>query len=190
MKLTKNKRASRRSQSTRIVNEVNQLIQSEQLQLSTLHVLHSRLKVVKTELGALNAELETFMTDEQVAEDYDSVVEYEDAATSCLALLKHHLDIITWTWTAPHGQHHIDMTSTAHSPATADGDPGDFAKQHDATSTQLSSKQQILWSQQELLLSHNSHKGSPTTKLGYHKRSFHQEEALFHSEKVAEQDAL
>ncbi|KAH7986715.1 hypothetical protein HPB52_024776 [Rhipicephalus sanguineus] len=36
------------------------------------------------ELAALNAELETFLTDEQVAEDHDSVMNYEDAATSFL----------------------------------------------------------------------------------------------------------
>ncbi|KAH7951160.1 hypothetical protein HPB52_005883 [Rhipicephalus sanguineus] len=75
MERAKNKRASRRSQSTRIVNEVNQLVQSDQFELSTLHVLHSRLKAVQTELATLNAVLETSLTDEQVAEDYDSVME-------------------------------------------------------------------------------------------------------------------
>ncbi|KAH7968608.1 hypothetical protein HPB52_010089 [Rhipicephalus sanguineus] len=92
MERAKNKRESRRSQSTGIVNEVNQLVQSDQFKLSTLHVLHGRLKAVQTELAALNAELETFLTDEQVAEDYDSVMEYEDAATSALALLERHMN--------------------------------------------------------------------------------------------------
>ncbi|KAH6935786.1 hypothetical protein HPB50_009936 [Hyalomma asiaticum] len=54
----------------------------------------------------------------------------------------------------------------------------------------LSSRQQTLWSPQELLLSQNSHKVSPTAELGYHKQSLHREEALFHCEEVAEQDAL
>ncbi|KAH6934783.1 hypothetical protein HPB50_000806 [Hyalomma asiaticum] len=54
---------------------------------------------------------------------------------------------------------------------------------------QTAEQQQILWSLQELLLSHNSHKVSPTTELGYHKQSLHREEALFHCE-VAEQDTL
>ncbi|KAH7939562.1 hypothetical protein HPB52_013694 [Rhipicephalus sanguineus] len=93
MERTKNTRASRRPQSTGIVIEVNQLIQSEHFGISTLHVLHSRLKTVKAELVALNAELETFMTaGGQVAEDYNSVMENEDVATSVLALLEHHMD--------------------------------------------------------------------------------------------------
>lgn len=79
------KRASRRNQCLRTVNDVNTLINSEQFNLSELHVLHSRLHAVK-------AELETFMTDEQVAEDYDSVLEYEDAAIGALAMLEHHID--------------------------------------------------------------------------------------------------
>ncbi|XP_037525634.1 uncharacterized protein LOC119402557 [Rhipicephalus sanguineus] len=112
MERAKNKRASRRSQSTRIVNEVNQLVQSGQFELSTLHVLHSRLKAVQTELAALNAELETFLTYEQVAEDYDSVMEYEDAATSALALLEHHMNRLKVSSPA----------STAHPPATTTGE--------------------------------------------------------------------
>ncbi|KAH7961228.1 hypothetical protein HPB52_005970 [Rhipicephalus sanguineus] len=112
MERAKNKRASRRSQSTRIVNEVNQLVQSDQFELSTHHVLHSRLKAVQTELAALNAELETFLTDEQVAEDYDSVMEYEDAATSALALLEHHMNRLKVSSPA----------STAHTPATTTGE--------------------------------------------------------------------
>ncbi|KAH7971791.1 hypothetical protein HPB52_002790 [Rhipicephalus sanguineus] len=58
------------------------------------------------------------------------------------------------------------------------------------STSQMSSKQQILWSLQELLLSQNSHKVSPTTELGYHKQSLRREEALFHCEEVVEQDAL
>ncbi|KAH7969708.1 hypothetical protein HPB52_021590 [Rhipicephalus sanguineus] len=108
MERAKNKRESRRSQSTGIVNEVNQLVQSDQFKLSTLHVLHGRLKAVQTELAALNAELETFLTDEQVAEDYDSVMEYEDAATSALALLERHMNRLKVSSPA----------STAHPPAT------------------------------------------------------------------------
>ncbi|KAH7957827.1 hypothetical protein HPB52_023163 [Rhipicephalus sanguineus] len=56
--------------------------------------------------------------------------------------------------------------------------------------SQLNSKQQILWSLQELLLSQNSHKVNPTAELGYHKQPLHREEALFRCEEVAEQDVL
>ncbi|KAH7957451.1 hypothetical protein HPB52_019088 [Rhipicephalus sanguineus] len=126
MERAKNKRASRRSQSTRIVNEVNQIIQSDQLELSTLHVLHSRLKAVQTELAALNAELETFLTDEQVAEDYDSVMEYEDAATSALALLEHHMNRLKVSSPA----------STAHPPATSTGEDPPATSEREPTRPQ------------------------------------------------------
>ncbi|KAH7939731.1 hypothetical protein HPB52_016736 [Rhipicephalus sanguineus] len=128
MERAKNKRASRRSQSTRIVNEVNQLVQSGQFELSTLHVLHSRLKAVQTELAALNAELETFLTYEQVAEDYDSVMEYEDAATSALALLEHHMNRLKVSSPA----------STAHPPATTTGEDPPATSEREPTRPRLS----------------------------------------------------
>ncbi|KAH7971997.1 hypothetical protein HPB52_004760 [Rhipicephalus sanguineus] len=128
MERAKNKRASLRSQSTRIVNEVNQFVQSDQFELSTLHILHSRLKAVQTELAALNAELETFLTDEQVAEDYDSVMEYEDAATSALALLEHHMNRLKVSSPA----------STAHPPATTTEEDAPATSEREPTRPQLS----------------------------------------------------
>ncbi|KAH7951064.1 hypothetical protein HPB52_004613 [Rhipicephalus sanguineus] len=56
--------------------------------------------------------------------------------------------------------------------------------------TKWQTSPQRLWSLQELLLSQNSRKVSPTTELGYHKQSFHREDVLFHCEKVAKQDSL
>ncbi|KAH7977060.1 hypothetical protein HPB52_023373 [Rhipicephalus sanguineus] len=64
-------------------------------------------------VSALNAELETFMTDEQVIEDYNSVMEFDDAATSALALLDHHVDRLKV----------CSPTSMAHPPATTHEDP-------------------------------------------------------------------
>ncbi|KAH7984410.1 hypothetical protein HPB52_020430 [Rhipicephalus sanguineus] len=49
-------------------------------------------KLVKgdeSEFSVLNAELEAVMTDEQAIEDYESVMEYEEAAIMALALLEH-----------------------------------------------------------------------------------------------------
>lgn len=88
------KRASRRDECLRTVSDVNKLINSEQFDLSELHVLHGQLHALEAELSALNTGLETFMTDEQVAEDYNSVLEYEDAAIGALALLEHHMDLL------------------------------------------------------------------------------------------------
>ncbi|KAH7982490.1 hypothetical protein HPB52_005386 [Rhipicephalus sanguineus] len=61
-----------RAQSTKIINEVNEIPHTGQFDLSTLRVLHSRLKATKSELTVLNAEVEAVMTDEQAIEDYDS----------------------------------------------------------------------------------------------------------------------
>lgn len=69
MECVKNKRASRHSESTRTMSEVNEVIIYELFDLSELHVLHSRLQMVKAELYVLNIELKNFMMDEQVAED-------------------------------------------------------------------------------------------------------------------------
>ncbi|KAH7969809.1 hypothetical protein HPB52_021989 [Rhipicephalus sanguineus] len=113
MERSKNNRASRRCHITGIVYEVNQLVRSEQREVSTLHVLHSQLKAVNVVLAVLNAELAAFITKEQVAEDYDSAMEYEGTTTSILALLKHHMDRLRVS----------SPISTAQPRTTADGDP-------------------------------------------------------------------
>ncbi|XP_077560484.1 venom protease-like [Haemaphysalis longicornis] len=90
----KNKRVSRRAVNTKIISEVDQLLQSQQLDLSALRVFHGRLRASNAALSALNAELEAHLTDDQAAEDYASVMEYDDAATSALALLEHHMEVL------------------------------------------------------------------------------------------------
>ncbi|KAH7944178.1 hypothetical protein HPB52_016739 [Rhipicephalus sanguineus] len=105
---------SARSKYSRILKqEVNKLIHSEQFEISTLQVLHSRLNAIKAELAALNSEMKTFMTHEQVEDGYDFVIESEDAAISASALLQHHMDELKV----------FSPTSTMHPPATAYGDP-------------------------------------------------------------------
>ncbi|KAH7957584.1 hypothetical protein HPB52_020595 [Rhipicephalus sanguineus] len=82
----------------------------------------ARLKAVRMELAALNAELETFLTDEQVAEDHDSVMNYEDAATSFLALLEHHMNRLKVS--SPASTAHPLATTTAEDPpATSEREP-------------------------------------------------------------------
>lgn len=69
MEHAKNKWAPHQAQSRSTVNEAKELIHSTLFDLSTHHVVYSQLKAVPTELATLNAKLETFLTDEYVAED-------------------------------------------------------------------------------------------------------------------------
>ncbi|KAH7948244.1 hypothetical protein HPB52_019784 [Rhipicephalus sanguineus] len=107
MEHTKNKRASRRSQSTRIVNEVNRRIQSEH-----------RLRAVKTQLAALNAELETLMTDEQWQK---TTISSWNMMTNTLAMLKHHIDMLKAS--PPTLTAHLRATTDGHRPATSEREP-------------------------------------------------------------------
>ncbi|KAH7935063.1 hypothetical protein HPB52_003628 [Rhipicephalus sanguineus] len=75
------------------------------------------------ELAALNAELKTFLTDEQVAEDCDFVIEYEDAANSALTLLEHHMNRLKVSSPA----------STAHPVATTTGEDPPATSEREGT---------------------------------------------------------
>nr|XP_050046563.1 uncharacterized protein LOC126543492 [Dermacentor andersoni] len=101
MERIKNKRTAHRAPSTSTIPEVNEIIQSVQFDIPALCVLESRLKAAKLELSVLYAELETFMTDEQATADYDTVMEYEDAANSALALFKHNIDMLKVSFSPP-----------------------------------------------------------------------------------------
>ncbi|KAH7986166.1 hypothetical protein HPB52_025158 [Rhipicephalus sanguineus] len=94
MERAKNKRASRRAMNTKIINEVNQVLQSNQFELSGLRILHGCLRASNLELKALNNEVESLMTDDLAADDYEVVVQYDDAANSTLALLEHRIDVL------------------------------------------------------------------------------------------------
>ncbi|KAM7298957.1 hypothetical protein ISCGN_019524 [Ixodes scapularis] len=92
MERVKSKRTTQRALHTRLRTEARQLIDSNQLSLSALRVLHDRLKTCNDGLQKLNEQLEAFLTDEQTAEDFALVSEYEDNAAASLALLRHHIE--------------------------------------------------------------------------------------------------
>ncbi|KAH7975476.1 hypothetical protein HPB52_001886 [Rhipicephalus sanguineus] len=90
----KGKRATQRAFHTRLRNDASQLIQSTQFSAPALRVLHDRLKNCNDglQLRMLNEQLEEHFTDEQAAEDYLSVSEYEDNAAAMLSLLCYHIE--------------------------------------------------------------------------------------------------
>ncbi|KAG0414746.1 hypothetical protein HPB47_008075 [Ixodes persulcatus] len=92
MERVKSKRTTQRALHTRLRTEARQVIDSNQISLSALRVLHDRLKTCNDGLQKLNEQLEAFLTDEQAAEDFASVSEYEDNAAASLALLRHHIE--------------------------------------------------------------------------------------------------
>lgn len=63
-------------------------------ELSGLRILYGRLRASKWELRALNNEVETHLTDDLAADDYDVVMQYGAAANSTLALLEHHIQVL------------------------------------------------------------------------------------------------
>ncbi|KAH7986540.1 hypothetical protein HPB52_024888 [Rhipicephalus sanguineus] len=86
----KGKRSTQRALHTRLRNEASQLIQSSQFSAPALRVLHDRLKNCNDGLRVLNEQLEEHLTDEQAAEDYLSVSEYEDNAAATLSFFLSH----------------------------------------------------------------------------------------------------
>ncbi|XP_040063723.1 uncharacterized protein LOC120838050 [Ixodes scapularis] len=92
MERVKSKRTTQRALRTRLRTEARQVTDSNQLSLAALRVLSDRLKTCNDGLQKLNEQLEAFLTDEQAAEDFASVSEYEDNAAASLARLRHHME--------------------------------------------------------------------------------------------------
>ncbi|XP_037521690.1 uncharacterized protein LOC119398945 [Rhipicephalus sanguineus] len=115
----KGKRATQRALHTRLRNEASQLIQSSQFSAPALRVLHDRLKNCNDGLRVLNEQLEEHLTDEQAAEDYLSVSEYEDTAAATLSLLSYHIEQLQPETTADRG---LTMRSDVATPGTTSGD--------------------------------------------------------------------
>ncbi|XP_042150249.1 uncharacterized protein LOC121838218 [Ixodes scapularis] len=78
MERLKVRRASRRAQNTRLVNEVRASLTSPQPDVEALSVLYQRLKLSNTELVKLNEELEPLVPAEELSVECDAVMEYED----------------------------------------------------------------------------------------------------------------
>ncbi|KAH7941362.1 hypothetical protein HPB49_012702 [Dermacentor silvarum] len=91
MECLKKMRAARRAQQTRLVKDISGLIETNEFNLATLRTILQRLEKSTNELTKINGELHAEMSDDEVAADYDSVLEYEDQAAGALGLLRHHI---------------------------------------------------------------------------------------------------
>ncbi|KAL3186262.1 hypothetical protein MRX96_027988 [Rhipicephalus microplus] len=94
MERAKNKRSSRLTMNTRIIKKVNQVLQSNQFELSGLQIMLGCLRASNVELKALNSKVEALMSDGLVADDYEVVMQYADTANSTLALLEHNIHVL------------------------------------------------------------------------------------------------
>ncbi|KAH7972568.1 hypothetical protein HPB52_013442 [Rhipicephalus sanguineus] len=85
MERLRNTRAARRRHSTKIINEVGDLLASNEFNLAGLRSILQRLDKSTDELVKANEALHAEMTDDEVLADFDSVLEYEDRAAGVLA---------------------------------------------------------------------------------------------------------
>ncbi|KAL3186869.1 hypothetical protein MRX96_004804 [Rhipicephalus microplus] len=79
---------------TKIINEVNQALQSNQLELSSLRILHGRLRASNVALIDLNSEFEALTVNDLAKDKFEVVMQYDDASNITLALLEHHIDVL------------------------------------------------------------------------------------------------
>lgn len=73
---------------TRIINE-----ESNHFELSGLRILHCRLRASNVKLKALNSVVAALMTDDLAADDYELVMQYDDATNRTLALFERHINV-------------------------------------------------------------------------------------------------
>ncbi|KAL3244084.1 hypothetical protein MRX96_047320 [Rhipicephalus microplus] len=78
----------------KIINEVNQGLQSNQLELYELRSLYGRPQASNVSFGALNSEFEALMTDDLAADDYHVVMRYDNPADRTLVLLECLIDVL------------------------------------------------------------------------------------------------
>ncbi|KAG0430874.1 hypothetical protein HPB47_022296 [Ixodes persulcatus] len=81
----KTKRGVKRAQNTKIINEATAGI--ETADRATLTAWLERLKVNKSALQALNAEIEEHVPEQDLVAEYTTVTEYDDEAIRVIALL-------------------------------------------------------------------------------------------------------
>lgn len=88
MERLKAKRGARRGQTTKIINEATESLAEAQATLPMFRSLLERLEASGRELHVLNEGIDALIDDEHIAQEYASVMEYEDNIVKTTALLK------------------------------------------------------------------------------------------------------
>ncbi|KAL1444417.1 hypothetical protein MTO96_029880 [Rhipicephalus appendiculatus] len=92
MERLRNTRAARRRHSTKIINEVDDLLASNEFDVAGLRSILQRLEKSADELTKVNEALHAEMTDGELLADMDFVLEYEDRAAGSVGLLLHRIE--------------------------------------------------------------------------------------------------
>ncbi|XP_037508881.1 uncharacterized protein LOC119385534 [Rhipicephalus sanguineus] len=87
MERGRKKRMVLRAQATRLINECEQGRQVS-LTPNEAGVLHARLTSIRTELDAVNNEIEGLVSEDDLEEEFTQVIEYNDCIVQCLARLE------------------------------------------------------------------------------------------------------
>ncbi|XP_042149925.1 uncharacterized protein LOC121838027 [Ixodes scapularis] len=74
----KKKRAVRRSRNTKLINEIRAALESYPMDSKRLESLRHRLLASNEELRKVNEEIEPFIDDNDLEEDYNTVADFED----------------------------------------------------------------------------------------------------------------
>ncbi|KAL3210069.1 hypothetical protein MRX96_037416 [Rhipicephalus microplus] len=76
-----------RAKDTRLINDCEQGRQVS-LTPNEAGVLHARLTLIQTELDAVNNEMETLVSEDDLEEEYTQVIQYNDRIGQCLTRLE------------------------------------------------------------------------------------------------------
>ncbi|KAL1444088.1 hypothetical protein MTO96_045679 [Rhipicephalus appendiculatus] len=109
MERLRNTRAARRRHSTKVINEVDNLLASNEFDLAGLRSILQRLEKSADELAKANEALHAEMTDDEVLADMDSVLEYEDRAAGSVGLLRHHIEELAVRTTGRSRSNGVDL---------------------------------------------------------------------------------
>ncbi|XP_037515038.1 uncharacterized protein LOC119391430 [Rhipicephalus sanguineus] len=118
MERLKSKRTSRRSLNTRIINEARALLGDATATIDQLNAIYGRLKANNDELNQINQELESHIADEEFEQEYNTVVEYEDNATSVMSELLSKRDRMVATMSSTPELQTSSVASTARASGT------------------------------------------------------------------------
>ncbi|KAL1485082.1 hypothetical protein MTO96_010466, partial [Rhipicephalus appendiculatus] len=88
----KAKRAARRAQSTRVINEATTLLQSDCLDRTTISKVIDKLVASRDELRKINAELEDVIPVEELETEYECAAHYDNQTLETLTCLRCRLE--------------------------------------------------------------------------------------------------
>ncbi|XP_064469887.1 uncharacterized protein LOC135384620 [Ornithodoros turicata] len=111
------KRASRRTQTTKLINDATTALNDGSTRLDVINSLLERLTVSHSDLTTLNKEIEPHVREEELESEYVTVMDYEDRATETIANLRWRLSQSQTSPSPPQLSNvQTDVSRTPHAP--------------------------------------------------------------------------